>query len=151
MSDHCPQDGGFIGKAGCTHPNHQHSELVKKLIADAANPKMISPRDASSALQEGFYVKNPAGTSVGFGQGLLNHVEGHLKQDADNRKQRLLFAVNAVTNPDRMEKDHKGAEGRTLYVKAFEKFGMLVVSEKDGDTIEDTFTIFPNRKGKKRK
>ena len=33
MSEHCPQDGGFIGDAGCTHPNHQHSELVKGIMS----------------------------------------------------------------------------------------------------------------------
>ena len=69
MSEHCPQDGGFIGDAGCTHPNHQHSELVKGIMS--GEPAMISPRDATAALNEGFYVKNPEGKQVGFGKKLL--------------------------------------------------------------------------------
>ena len=58
MSEHCLQDGGFIGDAGCTHPNHQHSDLVKSILSSSSNPHKISASDAESALIEGFYVKN---------------------------------------------------------------------------------------------
>ena len=73
MSEHCPQDGGFIGDAGCTHPNHKHSELVKRIMS--GEPKMISAADATAALTEGFYVKNPEGKQVGFGKKLLVHLD----------------------------------------------------------------------------
>lgn len=147
MSEHCPQDGGFIGDAGCTHPNHQHSELVKGIMS--GEPAMISPRDATAALNEGFYVKNPEGKQVGFGKKLLAHLDAHSAGDADERKRRLKFAVNTVTSPAKVEKDHKGFEGRTLYTKAFDSFGMMAISEKGSDTIEHVFTIVPNRRGKK--
>ena len=67
MTKKCPQDGGFIGDAGCTHPNHQHSELVKKVISSSANPSMMSETDATDALTEGFYVSDPSGKRLGFG------------------------------------------------------------------------------------
>ena len=38
MPDRCPQDGGFIGSCGCTHPNHEHSELVKAVLEDSHDP-----------------------------------------------------------------------------------------------------------------
>lgn len=147
MSEHCPQDGGFIGDAGCTHPNHQHSELVKGIMS--GEPKMLSPRDAVAALEEGFYVKPPEGNRIGFGKKLLAHIESHAGGDANERKRRLMFAVKAVTTPDRVEKNHRGFESRTLYAKAFDGFGMLAVTEKDSDSIEYAFTIVPNRKGRK--
>ena len=47
MSEHCPQDGGFIGDAGCTHPNHQHSELVKGIMSGKVSS--VSEEDATAA------------------------------------------------------------------------------------------------------
>lgn len=148
MSGHCPQDGGFIGDAGCTHPNHQHSELVKRIMS--GEPKTISTREAEAALREGFYITNPEGKRVGFGKRLLTHIETHLDGDADARKTRLMFAVHAVAHPDKVERNHKGVEGRTLYAKAFDGFGMIAISAKDGDDLESIFTIVPNRKGKRK-
>ena len=78
MSGHCPQDGGFIGAAGCTHPNHQHSELVKGIIVNAmprGRLHLISEADAEAALKEVFYVNDPTGKRVGFGKGLLEHID----------------------------------------------------------------------------
>ena len=147
MSEHCPQDGGFIGAAGCTHPNHRHSELVRGIMS--GEPKMISAAEDTAALTEGFYANNPDGRRVGFGKKLLTHLDTHLEGDANARKARLMFAVKTVTRPAKVERDHKGFEGRTLYSKAFEKFGMVAISEKGGDTIEHVFTIIPNRRGKK--
>ena len=150
MSKNCPQDGGFIGKSGCTHPNHQHSELVKRIIS--GEPKTISTREAEAALKEGFYVSNPEGKQVGFGLKLLTHLEAHhLEGDSNARKTRLMFAVKAVTNPDKVEKNHRSLSGRTLYSKAFDNFGIIAVSEKDSDTVEQIFTIVPKRKGKKQR
>ena len=148
MPNNCPRDGGFIGKSGCTHPNHNHSELVTRIISE--EPKTISTKDAESALKEGFYVRNPEGKQVGFGQKLLTHLEAHhLEGDSNARKTRLMFAVKTVTNPDKIEKNHRNLAGRTLYSKSFEKFGIIAISEKGSDTVEQIFTIVPNRKGKK--
>ena len=60
-----------------------------------------------------------------------------------------MFAVKTVTNPDKIEKNHRNLAGRTLYSKSFEKFGIIAISEKGSDTVEQIFTIVPNRKGKK--
>lgn len=58
MSGHCPQDGGFIGAAGCTHPRHAHSPLVKRIL-NAKQPTRLEEYQARRALKEGFYVKDP--------------------------------------------------------------------------------------------
>ena len=157
MSEHCPQDGGFIGDAGCTHPNHQHSDLVKGVIANAAprgHLHLISAADAEAALREGFYVDDPSGKRVGFGKGLLEHIDNdsnHSPQDAENRKKRLIYAVATVTHPDKTEKDHRSILGRTAYAKAFDDFGILAITEPESDTIARVFTFFPRRGGRKRK
>lgn len=151
MSEHCPQDGGFIGDAGCTHPNHQHSELVNGIIS--GEPKLISTYDAEEALKEGFYVDNPNGVRVGFGKRLLEHIEGdpnHAPSDADERKKRLMFAVKTVTNPDKMEKNHRSIPGRTAYAKAFDDFGILAITDPESNVIAKVFTYFPRRGARKR-
>ena len=151
MSEHCPQDGGFIGDAGCTHPNHQHSELVKGIIS--GEPKLISVADAENALKEGFYVDDPSGKRVGFGNGLLEHIDNdpnHSPDDAAARKQRLMFAVKTVTNPDKTEKNHRSIPGRTAYAKAFDDFGILAITEPESDVIARVFTYFPRRGARKR-
>ncbi len=151
MSARCQQDGGFVGDAGCTHPNHAHSALVERLVAAADSPKTIPTSEAEAALREGFHVQNPDGVRVGFGRRLLDHIEkDHLKGDADGRKTLLTFAVATVVHPDRMERNHRGLDGRTAYAKAFDGFGMLAVSDRNSDTVEQVFTIVPNRKGKRR-
>ena len=156
MSEHCPQDGGFIGDAGCTHPNHQHSELVRGIVANAAprgHLHLISEADAEAALKEGFYVKNKEGKLVGFGKKLLDHIDSdvlHSKADAAARKQRLIYAVQTVTHPDKVEKNHRSIPGRTAYAKAFDDFGILAITEPQSDTIEHVFTFFPRRGAKKR-
>ena len=151
MSERCPQDGGFIGDAGCTHPNHRHSELVQRIVS--GEPKMISAAEAEAALKEGFYVKNPEGRRVGFGKKLLEHIENdpmHGPADAEERKKRLMFAVDAVTHPDRTEKNHRSIPGRTAYAKAFDGFGILAITEPGKDTVEKVFTYFPRRGARKR-
>lgn len=147
MSGHCPQDGGFIGDAGCTHPNHRHSELVRRIVSSASDPHEMPSSDAADALREGFYVRNPKGRGVAFGRRLLDHIEAHVKADADGRKARLQFAVATVAHPDVTEVNHRGCEGRTLYAKRFDRFGMLAISERNGDAIEEIFTIVPKRNG----
>ena len=156
MSEHCPQDGGFIGAAGCTHPNHQHSELVEGIIANAAprgHLHLISEAEAEIALKEGFYVKSPDGKRIGFGKGLLEHIDNdtdHAPADAKARKQRLIYAVQTVTHPDRTETNHRSIPGRTAYAKAFDDFGILAITEPESDVIEKVFTFFPRRGARKR-
>ena len=149
MSERCPYDGGFIGDAGCTHPNHRHSDLVRQILASDSSPREMSASDAADALREGFYVKNPDGRQVAFGERLLTHLDAHPESDSNGRKARLQFAVATVTRPDRTEKNHRGFEGRTLYAKKFEKFGMIAISEPNSDTIDEIFTIVPKRNGGK--
>lgn len=152
MSGHCPKDGGFVGSAGCTHTHHAHSALVRRIVASADAPKMVSASEAEAALREGFHVSNPDGARVGFGRRLLDHIEkGHLKGDADARKTRLAFAVATVAKPDAVERNHRAIPGRTAYARAFDDFGILVVSGKGSDAVEQVFTLVPNRKGKRRR
>ena len=156
MSEHCPQDGGFIGDAGCTHPNHQHSELVKGIIVNAmprGRLHLISEAEAEAALKEGFYVNDPSGKRVGFGHGLLEHIDNdtnHSPEDAKARKQRLIYAVQTVTHPDKTEKNHRSIPGRTAYAKAFDDFGILAITEPESDVISKVFTYFPRRGARKR-
>ena len=151
MSERCPYDGGFIGDAGCTHPNHRHSDLVRGIVS--GEPKMISAEDATAALEEGFYVSNPDGKRVGFGKRLLAHIESdtaHGPGDVKARKERLAYAVATVSRPDKVENDHRGLPGRKAYAKSFDDFGILAVSEPNGEDIELVFTYFP-RRGMRRK
>ena len=156
MREHCPQDGGFIGYAGCTHPNHRHSELVKGIIVNAmprGRLHLISEADAEAALKEGFYVNDPSGKRVGFGHGLLEHIDNdpdHAPEDAKARKQRLIYAVQTVTHPDKTEKNHRSIPGRTAYAKAFDDFGILAITEPESDVIANVFTYFPRRGARKR-
>lgn len=147
MTLKCPNDGGFIGEAGCTHPNHEHSKLVNEII-NAEKPYFIDPEEADKALNEGFYVQNQEGKNVGFGKNLLKHIESHDSKDAIARKKRLLFAIQTVKTADIIENNHKDIPGRTAYMKAFENFGMICITDKS-DNIEYTFTIIPKRKEKK--
>lgn len=150
MRKHCPQDGGFVGDAGCTHPNHRHSELVRRIVAEAvARPRRVTSGEAEAALREGFYVSGPGGTRVGFGKRLLEHIDAHGEKDAAGRKTFLEFAVNAVGSPDRVDAGHRGLEGRTAYAKRFREFSMLVISDKKTNSVEEVFTIVPKRGGGK--
>ena len=155
MSEHCPQDGGFIGDAGCTHPNHQHSELVKGIIVSAA-PRgrlhLISEAEAEAALKEGFYVDAANGHRIGFGKTLLEHLDDgkHNPKDVKARKEALALAVQTVKYPDKVEWHHEGLQGRTAYVKAFDKRGILAVSDREGKNIEFVFNVIPKRELKKR-
>ena len=156
MSGHSPQDGGFIGDAGCTHPNHQHSELVKSLLVGTdprGHRRDISPDEFDAAVSEGFYVDGANGQRMGFGKALLRHFnEDHDPNSTDiqNRKARLMYAIATVKYPDKVEWLHEGLQGRTAYTKAFDKFGILAVSDRDGKSIEYVFNIMPKRSLRKR-
>ena len=148
MTEHCPEDGAFIGDAGCTHPNHEHSALVNGIVADGKAKKLrtISEADCDAALKEGFYVDGPNGKRIGFGKSLLKHFnEDHVKKDAIGRKQRLLYAVNAVMFPAKSEDNHRSIEGRTAYFKDFDGFGIQAITSKERDTIDYVFTYIPKR------
>jgi len=151
MSAHCPQDGGFIGAAGCTHPRHAHSPLVKKILA-TKHPEKLEAYLSRRALKEGFYADDPAGARIGFGTRLLDHIESveHHPHDIDSRLKHLEFAVDAVRRPDAVEHDHRAIPGRTAYAKAFRNFGMLVIADTETGTVKQAFTFVPNRKGRLR-
>lgn len=150
MSEHCPQDGGFIGDAGCTHPNHQHSELVEGIMSGKVSS--VSEEEATAALKEGFYVDAANGQRIGFGKTLLSHIDNgkHTPKDVKARKEALALAVQTVKYPDKLEWHHEGLQGRTAYVKAFDKRGILAVSDREGKNIEFVFNIIPKRSLKKR-
>ena len=148
MSDHCKQDGGFIGDAGCTHPNHQHSELVKGLLASKAHP--ISPADCEAALREGFYVNTAFNTRVGFGAQLMEHIKHHSKADQNRRKVNLLYAVATVKSGKRGP-NPKGGPGSFAYARNIDGKRFLVLTDEHGN-VEDVFDIIPRgarrRRGK---
>ena len=150
MSEHCPLDGGFIGDAGCTHPNHQHSELVEGIMSGKASS--VSEAEATAALKEGFYVDAANGQRIGFGKTLLEHLDDgkHNPKDVKARKEALALAVQTVKYPDKVEWHHEGLQGRTAYVKAFDKRGILAVSDREGRNIEFVFNVIPKRELKKR-
>lgn len=147
MSTHCPQDGGFIGAAGCTHPHHAHSPLVKRIL-NAKTPQAIPSSDARTALREGFYIDAPNNERVGFGKKLLSHIAAHYAADADARLSRLEFAIATVKSPDAIATNHRNLPNRTAYAKAFKDFGMLVITDKERQNIQMAFTFFPQRKEK---
>ena len=150
MSAHCPKDGGFIGAAGCTHPRHAHSALVRKILA-AKSPANITEGEARRALAEGFYVDDPQGNRIGFGKPLLAHLTdaAHHPNDARKRLARLEFAVATVRRPDAAERDHRLVRGRTAYARAFREFGMLVVADTESGILKQAFTFVPKRKNRK--
>ena len=151
MNERCSEDGGFIGEAGCTHPNHQHSELVKR-ITGAYSPTMITATEAEAALREGFYIDDPNGERIGFGSKLLSHIDSdtqHAPKDQKNPKERLMFAVDTVARPDKMETNHRLIPGRTAYAKSYADFGILAITQKDSGII-DTITYFPRRNMKRK-
>jgi|GEM_PF-1552961 len=151
-AQHCPQDGGFIGKCGCTHRNHEHSELVKGLLMDAQTPHKISVEDADAALEEGFYVTSKEGVRVGFGTPLKEHIElpSHSVSDQKERKRCLLFALDTVQTTEPEERDHQNRKGRNRYIKMMDaKKAMFVVTDKDGNA-DFAKTIIPRPPAKKR-
>ncbi len=146
----CPQDGGFLGDAGCTHPNHKYSAHVERLLDSARNPVPITAADAEKALNEGFYVNTAtAGVRVGFGKRLLDHIGDHGATTAKERKEKLLFAIKTVRGGKRAP-NPKGGAGSFAYAKRFDEFGMLVCTDKEGH-VEEAFTFFHNPKKAKRR
>ncbi len=145
MPGRCPQDGGFIGQSGCTHPNHNHSELVTQLLAAAKDPRPMDAATAELALKEGFYVgTRTAGVRIGFGEKLLAHTDDHSARKAEERKVLLQYAIKTARAGNR-KPNAKGGPGSWSYAMSFDDFGMLVCTDRNGD-VEDTFTFFPDEK-----
>ena len=159
MSGRCSQDGGFVGDCGCTHPNHEHSELVKGLL-NAETPEFITEADGEAALLEGFFVDgvDPDGNeyTVGFGHKILDHWNDprpghtHDPKDIKARKERLGFAVDTAKHPEKVEKNHQDYQGRTLLFKAYKRFGMSVIADPGNDNRIEAFTFIPKRSDKQR-
>lgn len=145
MSGRCPQDGGFIGNAGCTHPNHQHSELVKGLLS--SKPRTISPADCDAALREGFYVNTAFNSRVGFGAQLAEHIDHHNPADQRRRKINLLYAIATVKGGKR-GRNPKGGPGSFAYARNIDGRKFLVLTDEHG-IVEDVFDIIPH--GRRRK
>ena len=145
MSEHCPQDGGFIGDAGCTHPNHRHSELVRGLLA--AKPHPIPPRDCDAALREGFYVSTAFNTRVGFGPHLDAHIRHHSAADQNRRKANLLYAIATVKGGKRGP-NPKGGPGSFAYARNIDGKRFLVLTDEHGN-VEDVFNIIPPGRSRK--
>ncbi|MCL1857324.1 MAG: hypothetical protein FWF84_06790 [Kiritimatiellaeota bacterium] len=139
----CPKDGGFIGKSGCTHPNHVYSAETQRLLDSP--PKTITAKEADAALGEGFYIQSKNGDRVGFGKPLKAHLDEKEEKDATKRKQHLLHAVDAVrtTAP---EENHR-LPGRKLYMKEIgDGSSVIAISDKSGN-VDDVITIMRKRKG----
>lgn len=145
MSDvkKCPQDGGFIGDNACPHRNHEHSELVEKLTKERT-PHEITPQECDMALTEGFYVNTQDGTKVGFGKKLATHIEHHSPADQRRRKIRLMYAIKTVKGGKKRPNPQGGA-GSYAYAKEFDGFGMLVLTDTNGN-VEDVFDIIPRKR-----
>lgn len=139
----CPKDGGFIGDAGCSHPNHEHSALVKELM-QGRTLRRITPQECDRALAEGFYVNTQGGGRVGFGEKLAEHIGHHSAADQRRRKILLMYAVKTVKGGQR-KPNPKGGAGSYAYAKNFEGFGMLVLTDKAGN-VEDVFDIIPRER-----
>ena len=135
--------GQFVSKGG----GSGGSELVKRLT-DGATPRSISEEDARAALKEGFSVGGPNG-QVNFGEELLKHIDEHGAADAGNRLARLKFAIDTVSDPDTVETSHRGDPRVTRYFKAYDRFGMNVYTDKDGNGIEIAWDLIGKRKERK--
>lgn len=143
MSLHCPNDGGFLSANGCSHRNHDHAKFVKRLLA--AKPRLISPYEADLALQEGGFAVNSAyNTRIAFGDSLVTHLNHHKASDRRRRKIHLLYAVATVKSGKR-GLNPKGGAGSYAYAKNFRDFGMLVLTDKQGN-VENVFNIIPKTK-----
>lgn len=144
MPDRCPKDGGFIGRSGCTHPNHVHSPRVQALLA-VKTPRVIDVADANAMLNEGFYVDNPEGTRVGFGWDLKGHLDNHGFAQSLERKTHLLYAIDTIrtTKPE----ESKRQNGYLEYAKVYGDFSVLAISNPEGN-IEEMITFYLPKKGK---
>lgn len=141
MPEQCPQDGGFIGSCGCTHPNHEHSELVKAVLEDSHDPYPIEPEQCTAALEEGFYVSTRFNTRVGFGKDLLRHLEEHDPEKADERKALLLYAVDTART-GRRGPNPSGEPDSFSYAKKYEDgTKILLLTDKEG-IVERAFTFY---------
>lgn len=148
---HCPADGGWIGDGGCSHPRHKHSEFLTKMLDE--RPREIEPSDADKMLAEGFYVTgakidkndpNEKAFRVSFGKTLERHLASKQKADADGRKRRLLYAVNAVVNGRRVENPN-GRRGVIAWAAPADgNLGVVVTADRK-HRVKWIFDILPRK------
>ena len=154
MSKHCKKDGAFIGDAGCTHPNHVHSELVTRLLSQKA--RRITPQECDALLNEGVYIESSENRRVGFGKSLKRHLDEHGGRDRLERKANILFAIATVKGTRPVTHDEKGFEGRTKWVnRSYSDKIIMVVSTRDTKAAQegclDIDYVFTMRKEDKKK
>lgn len=160
MSEHCPECGAFIGKCGCTNPKHPHSDATRELLKKE-KPEKVSVEACEAALKEGFYIEDKDGNKVGFGPPLLVHIDKHHASAADrkDRKEHLLFAIDAVRNYDARVLDERKGEVRPTYFKRFpgqESKGIIAIGapekSEDEGCLHYIFNIHRGRskKGKRK-
>ena len=125
----------------------KHSPKLQTLLDGA--PQRISIEEADAALNEEIHVSDPDGKKVLFGQSLKRHIEedGHGSEDTAGRKKKLLYAVDAVKNPDSISDSTRG-ENRTVYQKSFDGFSMMAIADEKGE-VNEVFNIIPRKGGRK--
>lgn len=157
MSDRCPDCGAFVGKCGCTNPKHPHSAATSDLLG-REKPEKVTVAECEAALKEGFYVEDRDGNRVGFGRPLLAHIDRHHASAADrkDRKEHLLFAVDAVRDCDTFAVVERKGEARPVYFKRFGGGGEGVVAvcapegSEDAGCLHYVFSIHRDRDRKKK-
>lgn len=146
MSGHCQQDGGFVGDAGCTHPNHQHSELVRRIADGASRPTRITPREAEAALRELLRQRPGRNPHRFWGEAARSHRRAR-REGRGGTEDVPPVRRQCRRKPGQADKNHRGLNGRTAYAKRFGDFSMLVISDKETNSVEEVFTIVPKRGG----
>lgn len=150
--NHCDKCGAFIGKCGCTNPECRRSEKTQSLI-DKETPEKITEAECDDALKEGFYIRDKEGNKVGFGEPLLIHLDKDKnEEDRRDRKEHLLFGMDAVRHYDSRKVHEIDGEKRPTYFKRLEgkKKGIVVVAgpenSDDEGLIHYVFTIHKRKK-----
>lgn len=142
-----------MGDAGCAHPNHEHSEFVKKLLASKPHP--ITPRECDALLREGVYVESSEHRRVGFGKSLLRHLgDDHGSKDAAERKRNILFAIATVRSTKPTTHNEEGFSGRVKWVnRSYKDKIIMVISTPETKAAKnanlDIDYVFTMRKEKK--
>lgn len=141
----CPQDGGFVGDDGCTHPNHIRRNLQNKVAKWAQNPSRMDPEEARKAIETGFEVTDSGGLVFTFGENLKRHLDEHSEQDRSGRYSRLQYAVAAVNSPIR-EANHRNFPGRIACCQVIDpKHIVVLLADRSGEAVT-AFDIIPGRK-----
>ncbi|MGN1360348.1 MAG: hypothetical protein ACI4X9_07870, partial [Kiritimatiellia bacterium] len=141
----CPQDGGFVGEDGCTHPNHIRRNLRKKAAKWAKKPDYMDPEEARKAIETGFEVTDSSGLVFTFGESLKRHLDEHSEKDRSGRYSRLQYAVAAVNSPIR-EVNHRNFPGRIACCQVIDqKHIVVLLADRSGEAVT-AFDIIQNKK-----